>query len=94
MGFILSIDQGTTGTTAVLINDSNFMFVDKVNKEFPQIFPQPGWVEHDLNDIWATVQSTISAVLKKNNLKVVIFLPLVSLTKEKPLVHFLKMEFH
>ncbi|MBT7611464.1 MAG: glycerol kinase GlpK [Bacteriovoracaceae bacterium] len=69
MGFILAIDQGTTGTTAVLINDSNFKFVDKVNKEFPQIFPQPGQVEHNLNDIWDTVQETVKALLKKNHLK-------------------------
>jgi glycerol kinase len=68
MGHILAIDQGTTGTTAVLINDSNFKFTDKVNQEFPQIFPKPGWVEHNLDHIWSSVQVTIEAVLKKNNL--------------------------
>ncbi|MDH5646972.1 MAG: FGGY family carbohydrate kinase, partial [Candidatus Heimdallarchaeota archaeon] len=51
MGFILSIDQGTTGTTAVLIDSSSFELIDKINQEFQQIFPTPGWVEHDLNDI-------------------------------------------
>mgnify|MGYP005695854445 CR=1 FL=1 len=59
MSFILSIDQGTTGTTAVLVNAENFALVDKVNKEFPQIYPKPGLVEHNLNDIWNTVKTTI-----------------------------------
>ena len=68
MGFILAIDQGTTGTTAVLVNDENFQLVEKVNQEFPQIYPQPGWVEHDLNDIWKTVSSTVQKVLEKNNI--------------------------
>jgi len=69
MGFILSIDQGTTGTTAVLIDSSSFELIDKINQEFQQIFPTPGWVEHDLNDIWSTVESTVQEILKKNNLK-------------------------
>jgi len=68
MGYILSIDQGTTGTTAVLVDDSNFQFVDKVNYEFPQIFPSPGLVEHNLDDIWGTVEKTITEVLQKNKI--------------------------
>ena len=68
MGYILSIDQGTTGTTAALIDSKTFKFIDKVNKEFPQIFPKPGMVEHNLNDIWETVSTTINQVLEKNNI--------------------------
>lgn len=68
MTYILSIDQGTTGTTAVLINSSTLDFVDKCNEEFPQIYPRPGWVEHDLNDIWRTVENTITKVLEKNSI--------------------------
>lgn len=67
MKFILSIDQGTTGTTACLINTSDFKFVGKVNKEYPQIYPRPGWVEHNLHDIWNTVELTITELLKKYN---------------------------
>lgn len=67
MGYILSIDQGTTGTTSVLINDETFEFVGKVNQEYPQIYPKPGWVEHNLNDIWKSTTDTISAVLDKCN---------------------------
>jgi len=65
--YILSIDQGTTGTTAVLVDAKSFKLVGKVNQEYPQIYPQPGWVEHDLNDIWASVENTVSAVLDKYN---------------------------
>ena len=66
---ILSIDQGTTGTTASLVDASNLNFVGKVNKEFPQIFPKPGWVEHNLNDIWDTTKEVVTGVLKKYNVK-------------------------
>lgn len=67
--FILSIDQGTTGTTSLLINSKTLELVDKVNIEFPQIFPKPGWVEHNLNDIWNTVEKSITKVLQKNNIQ-------------------------
>lgn len=66
---ILAIDQGTTGTTAVLIDAITLEVVSKVNHEFPQIFPKPGWVEHNLNDIWDTVCKSVSEVLKKANIK-------------------------
>jgi glycerol kinase len=65
--FILSIDQGTTGTTAMLIDSQSFTVIDKVNSEFPQIYPHPGMVEHNLNDIWDSVEKTIIKVLKNNN---------------------------
>ncbi|MEC7276801.1 MAG: glycerol kinase GlpK [Bdellovibrionota bacterium] len=65
MGLILSIDQGTTGTTAALIDSKSLKLLGKTNKEFPQIYPKPGWVEHNLDDIWATVASTITEVITK-----------------------------
>lgn len=66
--YILSLDQGTTGTTAVLIDVKNFSLIGKVNKEFRQIYPKPGQVEHDLNDIWSTVEQTVKELLKKHNI--------------------------
>ena len=66
--FILSIDQGTTGTTALLTNANTLQTLDKVNIEFTQIFPQPAWVEHNLHDIWTSVEKSIIAVLKKTNI--------------------------
>ena len=65
--FILSIDQGTTGTTSLLIDSKTLELVDKVNLEFPQLFPKPSWVEHNLNDIWSTVEKSVKKVLEKNN---------------------------
>lgn len=66
--YVIAIDQGTTGTTSLLMDAENYEFINKVNKEFPQIFPKPGWVEHNLNDIWATVEETIKEVLEKSNI--------------------------
>jgi glycerol kinase len=61
--FILSIDQGTTGTTVSLINTKGQSKV-KINKEFKQYFPKLGWVEHDPKDIWNSVQSALKQVLQ------------------------------
>ena len=49
--FILSLDQGTTSSRAIVFDHSGKM-VGVAQKEFRQIFPQPGWVEHDPKDIW------------------------------------------
>lgn len=68
MGYILSIDQGTTGSTAALINDNDFTFFAKENLEYPQIFPEAGLVEHNLADIWSSVKESIKLVLSKNNI--------------------------
>lgn len=69
MTYILSIDQGTTGTTACLIDAKTFSFVGKINREYPQIYPQPSWVEHNLNDIWSTVEVTVAEVLRAYNVQ-------------------------
>jgi len=66
--YILSIDQGTTGTTALIIEAKTFTLINKVNIEHPQIYPTPGQVEHNLNDIWSSVKKSITAVLLKSNI--------------------------
>jgi glycerol kinase len=66
--YILAIDQGTTGTT-VLIVDKRLNIKAKVNKEFPSRFPKPGWVEHDLEDIWISVTETIKKALNEAGIK-------------------------
>ena len=48
---VLSIDQGTTGTTVMLL-DEQIRVVSRHTQEFEQIYPQPGWVEHDPEAIW------------------------------------------
>jgi glycerol kinase len=65
---VLAIDQGTTGTT-VLILDRRLAVRAKVNQEFRQIFPRPGWVEHDLEDIWGSTISTIQRALREAGLR-------------------------
>lgn len=62
---ILAIDQGTTGTTAVLY-DANGRLVGKAYREFQQIYPKPGWVEHDPLEIWRTVVDTTVRLRRKH----------------------------
>ena len=62
--FVLAIDQGTTGSTVALM-DARGKLRASVNYEFPQIYPQPGWVEHRPADIWASVDKGIRAILRK-----------------------------
>jgi len=62
MKYILSIDQGTTGSRAV-IYDKNGSKIASAYQEFPQYFPKPGWVEHNPDEIWKSVYSSIQKVL-------------------------------
>ena len=62
--FVLAIDQGTTGTTAVLL-DRKLAVRAAVNQEFRQHFPRPGRVEHDLEEIWASVGATVKRALRQ-----------------------------
>ncbi len=64
---ILAIDQGTTGSTALLLSDS-LQILAKNNVEFPQIYPQPGWVEHNPADILSSVHESIKATLENQNI--------------------------
>jgi len=61
--YLLAIDQGTTGSTALLI-DRNLSIVGKQTVDFPQHFPKPGWVEHDPEEIWASVREAICTVME------------------------------
>lgn len=61
---ILAIDQGTTGTTVALM-DRRGRLLGSVNNEFPQIYPEPGWVEHDPEAIWASVLKGIRSLLRR-----------------------------
>ena len=63
MRHVISIDQGTTGST-VLVLDEQLSVRGRGYKEFRQIYPQPGWVEHDPEDIWASVLDALAQALK------------------------------
>lgn len=56
--YILAIDQGTTGSRCFIF-DASGKIISRAYQEFPQYFPKPGWVEHDANQIWASVQKVI-----------------------------------
>ncbi|MFH1742696.1 MAG: glycerol kinase GlpK [bacterium] len=62
---ILSIDQGTTGTTALLIDPAGRP-IDRAYREIRQYYPQPGQVEHDPEDIWDSVCATCGDLLSRN----------------------------
>ena len=62
-GYILAIDQGTTGTTALLVDGSGRV-VWQSYQEITQIYPRPGWVEHDPNEIFDSVVETIDDLLE------------------------------
>ena len=53
MKYILALDQGTTSSRAILFNRTGEI-VSKAQREFPQLFPKPGWVEHNPEDIWSS----------------------------------------
>ena len=62
--YVLAMDQGTTSSRAVLF-DKNGETVSMVQKEFKQIFPQPGWVEHDPMEIWSTQMGVSMEAMQK-----------------------------
>lgn len=64
MKYILAIDQGTTGSRAV-VYDRRGRKVTSAYEEFPQYFPASGWVEHDAEEIWKSVNNSIQKVLRK-----------------------------
>ena len=61
--YILSIDQGTTGSTILLV-DAQGNIVSKSYSEFSQHYPEPGWVEHDPDEIWESIQIAIVELLQ------------------------------
>ena len=68
MKHILALDQGTTSSRAILFDHAGSI-VAVAQKEFPQIFPKPGWVEHNPLDIWSTQAGVAAEVLQKASLK-------------------------
>jgi len=63
-GFLLSIDQGTTGSTAMLLSPAGKV-LGRANHEFRQHFPKPGWVEHDVEEIWKSVAQAVQDAVEQ-----------------------------
>ena len=68
MKYLLAIDQGTSSSRSIIF-DSTGALVASAQREFPQYFPQPGWVEHDPEEIWQSQAATITEVLAKARLR-------------------------
>src|SRR5438876_10971669 len=62
--YILALDQGTTSSRTIVF-DKQGNIISSAQKEFRQIFPQPGWVEHDAEEIWSTQYGTMAEALAK-----------------------------
>jgi len=65
--YLLAIDQGTSSTRSVLYDDKG-RFIDSSQLEFKQYFPKEGWVEHNPEEIWKSVVSTLGSLVKRNSL--------------------------
>lgn len=66
--YLLAIDQGTTGSTALLLSESGAV-LGRANREFQQHFPKPGWVEHEPEQIWESVLGAIKDALEQTQAK-------------------------
>src|SRR5690606_24976050 len=66
--YILALDQGTTSSRAVVF-DKKGTIISVAQKEFTQLFPQPGWVEHDPDEIWSTQAGMAAEAVSKKGLK-------------------------
>jgi glycerol kinase len=65
--FILALDQGTTSSRAILF-DQKGRIIQLAQKEFRQFYPEPGWVEHDAEEIWSSQYGVMAEVLAKQNI--------------------------
>lgn len=66
--YIMAIDEGTTSTRAIIFNHEG-KEVASSQREFPQYFPQPGWVEHNALEIWQAVQTTIATAFIESGIR-------------------------
>ncbi len=64
MTYILAIDQGTTSSRTIVF-DGNMGVVASAQEEFTQHYPHSGWVEHEVADLWDTVERTAKAAMEK-----------------------------
>ena len=65
MKYILALDQGTTSSRVALV-DENLKITTILSREFPQIYPEEGWVEHDPMDIWASQYGVMMETVAKS----------------------------
>src|SRR5436853_6833229 len=64
MAVVIAVDAGTTGVRSLAVDEKGAV-AGWSYREFPQYFPQPGWVEHDPDEIWEAVQATLAELQAK-----------------------------
>ncbi len=85
MSQILTIDQGTTSTRAILFS-ADLHPLTSAQEEFAQHFPDSGWVEHDPADLWRTTLSCARAVLSRTRVESIAAIGITHLERDKRLV--------
>lgn len=68
MAFVIALDQGTTSCRAIIFDEAGVV-VSVAQKEFAQIFPRPGWVEHDPDEIWSTQAGVITEAMERGPIR-------------------------
>ena len=68
MSTVLAIDQGTTGSTALVFSQEGEI-LGRAYSEFPQHYPQPGWVEHDPEEIWRGSREVMARALDSSDIR-------------------------
>ena len=67
--YILGLDEGTTSARALVYDAVDNSIINITNEKFKQYFPNPGWVEHDANEIWEVMQRTLNKAIKDSGIK-------------------------
>ena len=65
--YIIALDQGTTSSRAIIF-DKNMNIVSTAQKELTQIYPKPGWVEHNPLEIWSSQRSVLTEVIARSGI--------------------------
>src|SRR5690606_17808535 len=68
MNYVIALDQGTTSSRAVLFDERGHI-KGIAQQEFRQIFPRPGWVEHDPKEIWSSQMGVLQKLIQENGIK-------------------------
>lgn len=68
-GYIMAIDQGTTGSQVLLVDHAG-QIVAAESQDYPQIYPKPGWVEHDPFEIWKSIEETSKRLFENSKISV------------------------
>ncbi len=68
--YIIALDEGTTSARTLIYDATTNEIISVVNKKFTQYFSKPGWVEHDANEIWEAVSTTLHQAIKETNISV------------------------